>query len=60
MRQPYETGRKTGTTGDAGEAGEAGPPDRFESSGLRPYFVPRAEYFGLGKQLLQTMSCQAS
>ena len=50
----YETGKQTDTPG------EAEPLDRFESSGLRPYFVPRAEYFGLGKQLLQTMSCLAS
>jgi len=29
---------------------------RFESSGLRPNFTPRAEYFGLDRALLEAMS----
>ena len=28
---------------------------RFESSGLRPYFAPKAEYFGLGKALMEAI-----
>ncbi|MFO1106878.1 MAG: CpaF family protein [Amaricoccus sp.] len=31
---------------------------RFESSNLRPHFMPRAEYFGLGKRLLEAMGCR--
>jgi hypothetical protein len=50
----FETGKKSG----AGE--EEGALGRFESSGLRPYFVPRAEHYGLDKLLLETLSCQAS
>jgi pilus assembly protein CpaF len=30
----------------------------FESSNLRPHFLPRAEYFGVGDQLLEVMACQ--
>ena len=48
----FETGKNAGA-----EGGQLG---RFESSGLRPYFLPRAEYFGLDKLLLETLSCQAS
>ena len=29
---------------------------RFESSGLRPHFTPRAEYFGLDRTLLEAMA----
>jgi pilus assembly protein CpaF len=28
---------------------------RFESSGLRPFFSPRAEYYGLDRMLLEAM-----
>ena len=28
---------------------------RFESSGLRPYFAPKADYFGLGKALMEAI-----
>ncbi len=31
---------------------------RFECSRLRPHFLPRAEYFGLGRRLLEAMGCQ--
>ncbi|WP_338322689.1 CpaF family protein [Ferruginivarius sediminum] len=30
----------------------------FHSTGLRPNFSPRAEYFGLGDQLLEAMGCR--
>lgn len=30
----------------------------FESSNLRPHFLPRAEYYGVGDQLLEVMACQ--
>ncbi len=30
---------------------------RFECSNLRPHFMPRAEYFGLGKRLMEAMRC---
>jgi pilus assembly protein CpaF len=33
---------------------------RFESSHLRPHFMPRAEYFGLGSRLLEAMGCRAN
>ncbi len=33
---------------------------RFESSNLRPNFMPRAEYFGLGTRLLEAMGCRAT
>ncbi len=29
----------------------------FHSSGLRPHFMPRAEYFGLDKMLREVMAC---
>ncbi|RMF17557.1 MAG: CpaF family protein [Alphaproteobacteria bacterium] len=29
---------------------------RFEPTGVRPHFMPRAEYFGLGQVLMQVMS----
>jgi pilus assembly protein CpaF len=31
---------------------------RFECSNLRPHFMPRAEYFGLGNRLLEAMGCR--
>ncbi len=31
---------------------------RFECSNLRPHFMPRAEYFGLGDRLLEAMGCR--
>jgi pilus assembly protein CpaF len=31
---------------------------RFECSNLRPHFMPRAEYFGLGNRLLEAMQCR--
>ncbi|MBP6999924.1 CpaF family protein [Amaricoccus sp.] len=31
---------------------------RFECSNLRPNFMPRAEYFGLGNRLLEAMGCR--
>ena len=47
----FETGKATG---------EGEPLGRFESSQLRPYFVPRAEYYGLDKPLLEALACQIS
>jgi len=31
---------------------------RFECTNLRPHFMPRAEYFGLGIRLLEAMGCR--
>ncbi len=28
---------------------------RFVSSGLRPHFMPQAEYYGLGRELVQAV-----
>ena len=50
----FETSKKSDADG------EGIPLGQFESSGLRPYFVPRAEYYGLDKVLLETMSCRTS
>ncbi len=33
---------------------------RFESSYLRPHFMPRAEYFGLGARLMEAMGCRSA
>jgi pilus assembly protein CpaF len=33
---------------------------RFECSNLRPHFMPRAEYFGLGNRLMEAMGCGAN
>ena len=33
---------------------------RFECSYLRPNFMPRAEYFGLGNRLLEAMGCRGT
>ena len=33
---------------------------RFECSHLRPHFMPRAEYFGLGTRLLEAMGCRGT
>jgi pilus assembly protein CpaF len=41
-------------------AAEGEPLGHFDSSRLRPYFVPRAEYYGLDKPLLEAMSCRTS
>jgi pilus assembly protein CpaF len=39
-----------------GEAADGKLKGRFESSGLRPHFMPRAEYFGLDRALLEAMT----
>ena len=31
---------------------------RFDCTRLRPHFLPRAEYFGLGTRLLEAMGCR--
>lgn len=41
-----------------GEAADGGIIGRFECSRVRPHFMPRAEYFGLGRRLLEAMGCQ--
>lgn len=41
-----------------GEAADGRLQGRFESSGLRPHFTPRAEYHRLGNALLETMGCR--
>jgi pilus assembly protein CpaF len=33
---------------------------RYECTNLRPHFMPRAEYFGLGNRLLEAMGCRAT
>ena len=33
---------------------------RHECTHLRPNFMPRAEYFGLGTRLLEAMGCRAT
>ncbi len=32
----------------------------FECSNLRPHFMPRADYFGLGPRLMEAMGCKAN
>lgn len=43
-----------------GEADDGSLSGRFECSRLRPHFMPRAEYFGLGGRLMEAMGCRAS
>jgi pilus assembly protein CpaF len=38
-----------------GEDAEGRLRGRFESSGLRPHFTTRADYFGLGRLLLEAV-----
>jgi len=41
-----------------GEGADGRLRGRFESTGLRPHFTPRAEYHRLGNALLETMGCR--
>ena len=41
-----------------GETDDGELAGRFECSHLRPFFTPRAEYFGLGTRLLEAMGCR--
>ena len=41
-----------------GEKSDGGVAGRFDCSGLRPHFMPRAEYFGLGQRLMEAMGCR--
>jgi pilus assembly protein CpaF len=41
-----------------GEGSDGKLAGTFQGSGLRPYFTPRAEYFGLGGPLLEAMGCR--
>ncbi len=41
-----------------GENADGSLAGRFECSNLRPHFMPRAEYFGLGNRLLEAMGCR--
>jgi len=43
-----------------GETDDGELAGRFECSHLRPFFTPRAEYFGLGNRLLEAMGCRTS
>lgn len=43
-----------------GENADGSLAGRFECSHLRPHFLPRAEYFGLGTRLLEAMGCRAT
>ena len=43
-----------------GENADGSLAGRFECSFLRPHFMPRAEYFGLGTRLLEAMGCRAT
>jgi pilus assembly protein CpaF len=43
-----------------GETDEGELAGRFECSHLRPFFTPRAEYFGLGNRLLEAMGCRTN
>jgi pilus assembly protein CpaF len=42
-----------------GESADGKLTGRFESSGLRPHFTPRAEYYGLDRALLEAIGCAA-
>jgi pilus assembly protein CpaF len=39
-----------------GEAADGSLTGAFTSSGLRPYFLPRAAYYGLDKVLMEAMT----
>ena len=39
-----------------GEAADGSLSGAFKSSGLRPYFLPRAAYYGLDKVLMEAMT----
>jgi pilus assembly protein CpaF len=41
-----------------GEKSDGSVAGRFECSNLRPHFMPRAEYFGLGVRLMEAMGCR--
>ncbi len=41
-----------------GENADGSLSGRFECSNLRPHFMPRAEYFGLGSRLMEAMGCR--
>jgi pilus assembly protein CpaF len=43
-----------------GENSDGSLRGRFECTGLRPNFLPRAEYFGLGARLLEAMGCRGN
>jgi pilus assembly protein CpaF len=43
-----------------GEKPDGSLSGRFECSHLRPHFMPRAEYFGLGNRLLEAMGCRST
>jgi pilus assembly protein CpaF len=43
-----------------GESSDGSLLGRFECSNLRPHFMPRAEYFGLGNRLLEAMGCRST
>jgi pilus assembly protein CpaF len=43
-----------------GESSDGRLLGRFESSNLRPHFMPRAEYFGLGNRLMEAMGCRTT
>jgi pilus assembly protein CpaF len=43
-----------------GENADGSLAGRFECTHLRPHFLPRAEYFGLGTRLLEAMGCRAT
>jgi pilus assembly protein CpaF len=43
-----------------GENPDGGLLGRFDCTNLRPHFLQRAEYFGLGTRLLEAMGCRAT
>jgi pilus assembly protein CpaF len=43
-----------------GEKSDGSVAGRFECSNLRPHFMPRAEYFGLGTRLMEAMGCRST
>jgi pilus assembly protein CpaF len=43
-----------------GENSDGSLRGRHECTGLRPHFLPRAEYFGLGARLLEAMGCRGN
>jgi len=43
-----------------GEKNDGSVAGRFECSNLRPHFMPRAEYFGLGTRLMEAMGCRST